>query len=89
MPPDADRPLHFGVLALQAGLLDAGQFAEACAAWVARKDTALADLIVERGGNGRDGQQPPSPPALEPGRPSDRSTPPLPDNRGDPDLPPH
>src|SRR5436309_1085741 len=46
---DTDRNLLFGVLALQADLLDAPRFAEACAAWAARKDTPLADLLVERG----------------------------------------
>jgi serine/threonine-protein kinase len=46
---DTDRNLLFGVLALQADLLDNDQFAEACSAWAARKDTALADLLVERG----------------------------------------
>jgi serine/threonine-protein kinase len=47
-PPAADRNLLFGVLALQADLLDAARFAEACSAWAARKDTPLADLLVER-----------------------------------------
>ncbi len=46
---EADRNLLFGVLALQCGLLDAKQFAEACGAWASRKDTPLADLLVERG----------------------------------------
>jgi hypothetical protein len=45
----ADRNLLFGVLALQADLLDAAQFAEACSAWAARKDTPLGDLLVQRG----------------------------------------
>jgi serine/threonine-protein kinase len=45
----ADLNLLFGVLALQADFLDAGQFAEACSAWAARKDTPLADLLVQRG----------------------------------------
>src|SRR5262249_49620754 len=45
----ADRNLLFGVLALQADLLDATRFAEACSAWAARKDTPLAALLVERG----------------------------------------
>jgi serine/threonine-protein kinase len=48
-PADTDRNLLFGVLALQADLLDAPRFAEACAAWAARKDVALADLLLERG----------------------------------------
>jgi hypothetical protein len=47
--PDSDRNLLFGVLALQADLLDATRFAEACSAWAARKDTPLASLLVERG----------------------------------------
>src|SRR5262249_46081910 len=46
---DTDRNLLFGVLALQADLIDPARFAEACSAWAARKDTALADLLVERG----------------------------------------
>jgi serine/threonine-protein kinase len=46
---DTDRNLLFGVLALQADLLDNDQFAEACSAWAARKDTPLADLLVQRG----------------------------------------
>jgi PAS domain S-box-containing protein len=44
-----DHNLLFGVLALQAGLLDALQFADACSAWATRVNTALADLLVERG----------------------------------------
>ena len=46
---DMDRNLLFGVLALQADLLDAARFAEACTAWTARKDVPLAELLVERG----------------------------------------
>src|SRR5262249_36203890 len=46
---DTDRNLLFGVLALQLDLLDRDRFVEACAAWAARKDTPLADLLVERG----------------------------------------
>jgi serine/threonine-protein kinase len=46
---DTDRNLLFGVLALQADLLDPPRFAEACTAWSARKATPLADLLVERG----------------------------------------
>src|SRR5262245_18311143 len=46
---DTDRNLLFGVLALQAGLIDAAQFVEACALWASRKRSALADLLVERG----------------------------------------
>jgi serine/threonine-protein kinase len=46
---DTDRNLLFGVLALQADLLDPARFAEACSAWATRKDTPLADLLVARG----------------------------------------
>ncbi len=46
---DTDRNLLFGVLALQADLLDPNRFAEACSAWAARKDTPLAELLLERG----------------------------------------
>jgi hypothetical protein len=35
---DTDRNLLFGVLALQADLLDPTRFAEACTAWSAHKD---------------------------------------------------
>src|SRR5947209_1895778 len=47
--PDTDRNLLFGVLALQADLIDNDQFAEACGAWAARKTKPLAGLLVERG----------------------------------------
>jgi serine/threonine-protein kinase len=46
---DTDRNLLFGVLALQADLIDKTQFADVCAAWTARKDTPLAILLLERG----------------------------------------
>lgn len=45
---DPDANLHFGVLALQSGLLDPAQFADACSAWATRKETSLADLLVQR-----------------------------------------
>jgi eukaryotic-like serine/threonine-protein kinase len=47
--PATDRNLLFGVLALQSDLIDRTQFAEACAAWASRKDSALSDVLVERG----------------------------------------
>src|SRR5215831_7761324 len=43
-----DQNLLFGVLALQAGLLDPVQFADASSAWATRMDDALADLLVQR-----------------------------------------
>jgi tetratricopeptide (TPR) repeat protein/tRNA A-37 threonylcarbamoyl transferase component Bud32 len=46
---DTDRNLLFGVLALQADLINQRQFAEACTAWSASKDTPLADLLLARG----------------------------------------
>ncbi|HEV3081218.1 MAG TPA: serine/threonine-protein kinase, partial [Gemmataceae bacterium] len=46
---DTERNLLFGVLALQAALIDNNQFAEVCAAWTTRKHTPLAKLLRERG----------------------------------------
>jgi serine/threonine-protein kinase len=46
---DTDRNLLFGVLALQADLIDQGQFVEACTLWTTRKGVSLADVLVERG----------------------------------------
>jgi serine/threonine protein kinase len=44
-----DRNLLFGVLALQAGLIDEAQFAQACTLWAARKDAPLADILTGQG----------------------------------------
>ncbi len=46
---DTDRNLLFGVLALQAELIDPARFAEACVAWTGCKSQLLGDLLVERG----------------------------------------
>ena len=46
---ESDRNLLFGVLALQQEFIDAQQFAEACAAWSVRKDSPLAQILLERG----------------------------------------
>jgi serine/threonine protein kinase len=46
---DTDRNLLFGVLALQADLIDASQFIEACLLWTTRKNERLADLLLGRG----------------------------------------
>src|SRR4030095_1088448 len=46
---NADRNLLFGVLALQADVLDADQFIKVCTLWTTRKQTALADLLIELG----------------------------------------
>jgi serine/threonine protein kinase/tetratricopeptide (TPR) repeat protein len=47
-PVATDRNLLFGVLALQAALIDKDQFAEVCATWIMRKHVPLADLLAER-----------------------------------------
>jgi len=44
-----DRNLLFGVLVLQADLIDVRQFAEACAVWASRKTVPLSDVLIERG----------------------------------------
>jgi serine/threonine-protein kinase len=47
--PTADFNLLFGVLALQADLIDERQFAEACKSWSVGQGQPLADLLIERG----------------------------------------
>ena len=37
------------MLALQTGLIDSHQFIDCCSAWIARKRTPLANLLIERG----------------------------------------
>ena len=46
---ETDRNLLFGVFVLQADLIGAAQFVEACSVWAARKTIPLADVLVERG----------------------------------------
>jgi hypothetical protein len=46
---EKDRNLLFGILALQAAIIDKDQFAEVCTAWTTRKSSALADLLAQRG----------------------------------------
>lgn len=46
---DTDRNLLFGVLALQAQLLDLNRFVKVCSAWAANKSRPVSDLLVERG----------------------------------------
>ncbi|HEY7330970.1 MAG TPA: PAS domain S-box protein [Gemmataceae bacterium] len=46
---NTDRNLLFGVLALQADLIDTQQFVEICSLWSTRKNVLLADLLLERG----------------------------------------
>src|SRR5437868_6421904 len=55
MPPEnaghnqGDRGLLFGLVALHADYLDAGQFDEVFKAWVKEKTLSLPDLLVDRG----------------------------------------
>jgi hypothetical protein len=46
---DTDRNLLFGVMALQADLIDGGRFVEACGVWAVRKAVPLAEILAERG----------------------------------------
>jgi hypothetical protein len=46
---NTDRNLLFAALALQADVLDADQFIKICTLWTTRKQTALADLLIELG----------------------------------------
>jgi PAS domain S-box-containing protein len=46
---NADQNLLFGVMALQADLIDPHQFVDACAVWASRKEGSLGALLVERG----------------------------------------
>jgi PAS domain S-box-containing protein len=44
-----DRNLLFAVLALQVDFLDADRFIKVCTLWTTRKQTPLADLVIELG----------------------------------------
>lgn len=46
---DTDHNLLFGVISMQAGLIDAGQFVEACGQWATQKSDTLAELLIGRG----------------------------------------
>src|SRR5262245_57214535 len=48
-PGAVHRDLLFGVLALNAGIIDRTRFADACSAWVSEKETSLADWLMQRG----------------------------------------
>jgi tetratricopeptide (TPR) repeat protein/tRNA A-37 threonylcarbamoyl transferase component Bud32 len=54
---DTDRNLLFAVLALQADLLDREHFVVACTRWAARKDSPIAELLVEEGWLTADGRK--------------------------------
>ena len=51
---ETDRNLLFGVFVLQADLIGAAQFVEACSVWATRKTVPLADVLIERGWLSRD-----------------------------------
>lgn len=44
-----ERDLLFGVLALQSGLIDPGQFAEACNRWAMKRSGSISEVLVEKG----------------------------------------
>ena len=46
---DRDPELLFGVLALQAGLINSDQFADACRLWSVEKTKPLADVLLKKG----------------------------------------
>ncbi len=45
----SDGNLLFGVLAFQAGLIDAKQFASACSLWCATRELPLEEILVDQG----------------------------------------
>jgi PAS domain S-box-containing protein len=47
--PMTDQNLLFGLIAMQSDLINMRQFVDACTLWGARKDSALADVLVEHG----------------------------------------
>ena len=44
-----DRNLLFGLIAMQSDLIEMRQFVDACTLWGSRKETSLADILVEQG----------------------------------------
>ena len=44
-----DRNLLFGLIAMQSDLIEMRQFVDACTLWGSRKDSSLADILVEQG----------------------------------------
>ena len=50
MPQDmTDRNLLFGLIAMQSDLIEMRQFVDACTLWGSRKDSSLADILIEQG----------------------------------------
>ena len=56
MAADADRHLLFGLIALEAGLIDQAQLKRAFEAWARDRTRSLADHLAERGGLNADGR---------------------------------
>lgn len=46
---DTDRNLLFGIISMQAGLIESSEFVETCTLWSARKDASISQLLIERG----------------------------------------
>ena len=44
---ETDRNLLFGVIAMQSDLIDIRQFVDACTLWSSRKDTTLAEILIQ------------------------------------------
>ena len=49
MSQDTNQNILSGVIALHAGLIDRDTFAEVCSLWSKRRDTPLAEILLERG----------------------------------------
>lgn len=45
----ADHNLMFGLIAMQSDLIEMQQFVDACTLWGSRKDSLLADILVDQG----------------------------------------
>ena len=43
-----DRNLLFGLIAMQSDLIDMRQFVDACTLWGSRKDSTLAEILVDQ-----------------------------------------
>ena len=45
---NTDQNLLFGLIAMQSDLIDMRQFVDACTLWGSRKESSLADILVEQ-----------------------------------------
>ena len=46
---ETDRNLMFGLIAMQSDLIEMSQFVDACTLWGSRKESSIADILVEQG----------------------------------------